>query len=303
MPALATIARLAIATARDYPALGADDDAALIALEGLGIQTTVCVWNDPDIDWGRYDAVLMRTIWDYFKHYDDFLHWLDRLDRLGVATINPSALLRWNSDKRYLQELAQHGVGIIPTRIARARELPALLATLPGQQLVVKPTISGGAWHTLQGRVGEAAFDAAVMQLPDGHDFLVQPFVAEIVSDGEWSLLYFGGTFSHAVIKRPAHGDYRVQGEFGGSAEPLQPSATIRDAADHALASVARLGHPDHAYVRVDGVLCSGRFLIMELEMIEPFLHLDAHPQAAERFATQVAGQLARRKASQATPV
>ncbi|TAL86046.1 MAG: hypothetical protein EPN74_06150 [Rhodanobacter sp.] len=284
--------RLAIATSADYPALDADDAAAVVALERLGTPSTICVWNDPQVDWTQFDAVLIRTIWDYFKHYAAFRRWLDRLDQLGVATINDSALLRWNSDKHYLLELAQHDVEIIPTRVADTRALPALLATMPAQQVVVKPTVSGGAWLTLQGTAGDAAFDQAVAQLPLGHDFLVQPFVPEIVSEGEWSLLYFGGAFSHAVIKRPASGDYRVQGKFGGSAEPLQPGATILAAADHALAAVARIGHRDHAYVRVDGVLCAGRFLIMELEMIEPSLHLDAHPQAAERFATQVAARL-----------
>ncbi len=294
-----TAPRLAIATATHYPALGADDAAAVVALERLGVPSTICVWNDPQVDWTQFDAVLIRTIWDYFKHYTAFRHWLDRLDQLGVATINDSALLRWNSDKHYLLELAQHGVEIIPTQVASTRALPALLATMTAQQVVVKPTISGGAWLTLQGTVGDAVFDEAVAQLPVGHDFLVQPFVAEIVSDGEWSLLYFGGDFSHAVIKRPASGDYRVQGEFGGRAEPLQPSTTILAAAELALAAVTGIGHRDHAYVRVDGVLRGGRFLIMELEMIEPFLHLDAHPQAAERFATQVAGRLRRLQALQ----
>ena len=116
----------------------------------------------------------------------------------------------------------------------------------------------------------------------------------EIVSDGEWSLLYFAGEFSHAVIKRPAAGDYRVQGEFGGSAESIQPNAATLAAADRALAAVAALGHGGHAYVRVDGVICDGRFLIMELELIEPFLHLAVRPAAAERLAQDVAARLAR---------
>ena len=290
--------RLAIATATTYPALGEDDAALLAALERRGIQPTVCVWNDPAVDWTRFDAVLMRTIWDYFKHYEAFLDWLGRLDQQGVATINDSRLLRWNSDKHYLLELAQHGVGIIPTQVTGARDLPAMLAAMPAQHVVIKPTVSGGAWHTLQGSVGDAAFDQAVMQLPAARDYLVQPFVPQIVSDGEWSLLYFAGEFSHAVIKRPATGDYRVQGEFGGSAEPVLPGAATLAAAERALAAVAAIGHGDHAYVRVDGVICDGRFLIMELEMIEPFLHLGAHPAAAERLARHLAQRLGQRDES-----
>jgi len=286
--------RLALATCADLPSIQPDDAYLVTSLERLGIQPVVCVWNDPAVDWAAFDAVLIRTVWDYFKHHAEFLDWLDRLDRLGVPTINDSALLRWNSDKRYLLELARHDVAIIPTRLARAAALPDVLATMPAQQVVIKPSISGGAWHTVRGTVGDAAFDAAVARLPRELDYLVQPFVPEIVSAGEWSLLYFAGEFSHAVIKRPAAGDYRVQGEHGGSAETARPDDAILAAAERALAAVAAIGHGDHAYVRVDGVVSQGRFLIMELELIEPFLHLAAHPAAAERLARDVAGRLAR---------
>lgn len=286
--------RLAIATSADYPSIQPDDAHLAASLERLGVQPVVCVWNDPAVDWSSFDAVLIRTVWDYFKHHTAFLGWLDRLDRLGVLTINDSALLRWNSDKRYLLELARHGVAVIPTRLASAAELPGVLAAMAGQQVVIKPSISGGAWHTLRGDAGDAALATAATRLPRELDYLVQPFVPEIVSEGEWSLLYFAGEFSHAVLKRPAAGDYRVQGEHGGSAELARPDAATLAAADRALAAVAAIGHGGHAYVRVDGVVSGGRFLIMELELIEPFLHLAAHPAAAERLAQDVAERLAR---------
>jgi glutathione synthase/RimK-type ligase-like ATP-grasp enzyme len=250
------------------------------------------VWNDPAVDWASFDAVLIRTIWDYYKHHADFIAWLDRLDRLGVATFNDSRVLRWNSDKRYLLELAAHAVATIPTRLAAAGELPQVLASMPGQQVVIKPSISGGAWHTLRGRVGDAAFADEVARLPCGIDFLVQPFVPEIVSAGEWSLLYFGGEFSHAVIKRPAAGDYRVQSEYGGSVEAVQPDVATLAAAAAALAAVDTRGHGELAYARVDGVVSAGRFLIMELELIEPFLFLAGQAHAAERLAQHLAQRL-----------
>jgi glutathione synthase/RimK-type ligase-like ATP-grasp enzyme len=296
MPTHTAARRLALATASICPGIQPDDAHLAASLEQLGLQPRVCTWNDPDIDWSQFDAVLIRTIWDYFQNYAAFRRWLDRLDQLGVPTINDSQLIRWNSDKRYLLDLAEHGVAIIPTRLASARELRDILATRLGQQVVVKPTVSGGAWHTLRGVVGDPAFDQAVTELPAELDYLVQPFVPEVVSDGEWSLLYFAGEFSHAVIKRPAAGDYRVQSEFGGSAEPILPSAATLAAADRALAAVAAIGHGNHAYVRVDGVICEGQFLIMELELIEPFLHLGSHPQAAERLAQHVAERIDRNR-------
>ena len=286
--------RIAFATCADLPSIQHDDAHLAASLERLGIRPASCTWNDPLIDWSQFGAVLIRTVWDYFRQHAAFIAWLDRLDRLGIPTINDSRVLRWNSDKRYLLDLAWHDVAIIPTRMARADELADVLTSMPGQQVVIKPTISGGAWHTLRGNADDAAFMQAVAGLPIGLDYLVQPFVPEVVSAGEWSLLYFEGEFSHAVLKRPASGDYRVQSEHGGSVEPAEPDAAMLAAAEKALAAVTTMGYGDLAYARVDGVVSDGRFLIMELELLEPSLFLAGQPQAAERFARQLSARLDR---------
>jgi glutathione synthase/RimK-type ligase-like ATP-grasp enzyme len=280
--------RLALATCAHLPGIYPDDVHLANSLKRLGIEPVSCIWNDPAVDWSRFDTVLMRTTWDYFKHYAAFTRWLDRL---AIPTINNRELLRWNSEKRYLLELERHGVDIIPTRIASAQGLRATLAAMLGQEVVVKPTVSGGGWHTLRGVVGDAAFEHALAQLPPELAYLVQAFVPEIVSDGEWSLLFFDGIYSHAVIKRAAVGDYRVQSEFGGSVETVEPDAAIIASAQRVLTAVAAIGHDDHAYARVDGVVVDGRFLLMELEMVEPTLFLAERPDVAERFA----GNLRRR--------
>lgn len=285
---VSTSYRLALATCAHLPGVHPDDTALVTSLARLGIEPSACVWNDPGIDWSRFDAVLMRTTWDYFKHPAAFATWLQRLP---VPTINDRALLRWNSDKRYLLELERAGVEIIPTRVVAAAELPAALAALSGQEVVVKPTVSGGGWHTVRGVAGQPLFQQAVAQLPLDLDYLLQPFVPEIISDGEWSLVFFDGQFSHAVVKRAARGDYRVQSEFGGSVETIEPDAALIASARQALAATAAIGHADAAYARVDGVVVDGRFLLMELEMIEPQLFLTGRPDAAERFA----GNLRRR--------
>ena len=288
--------RIAFATSADYPPIQPDDAHLAATLRQLGVEPVSCVWNAPAVDWSRFDAVLIRTIWDYFKHYAEFLAWLDRLDQLGVPTINDSTLLRWNSDKRYLLELAARGVDIIQTRLFHGSELDEVLAPMRDQQVVVKPTVSGGAWHTLRGVVGEDTFAQALTGLPRQHDYLLQPFVPAVVSAGEWSLLFFAGTFSHAVLKRAAAGDYRVQSEFGGSIESAVPDTPTLLAAGRALAAVASMGHGDLAYARVDGVVSAGQFLLMELEMVEPFLFLAEQPQTAERFARQLAQRLESRR-------
>jgi glutathione synthase/RimK-type ligase-like ATP-grasp enzyme len=291
--------QLAVATSAAYPNIHVDDAHLAASLAALGIQLQVCVWNDPGIDWASHDAVLVRTIWDYFEHYDAFLAWLDRLERSGVPVINPVALMRWNSDKRYLLQLASLGVPTIPTRLSARDTLHEALAAFQGRDVVVKPCISGGAWRTVRGTMGDPAFDRAVSELPSG-DYLVQPFVQAIVDDGEWSLLFFGGEFSHAVVKRPATGDYRVQEQYGGRTGTMDPDAATLAAARHALATCTSLGLGDASYARVDGVVVDGRFLLMELELIEPSLFLAGRPDASQHFARVIAARLESLRATKA---
>lgn len=280
--------RLAVATSSDYSNLHPDDERLFAALERRGVAIDACVWNDAAIDWARYDAVLVRTIWDYFRRYDEYQRWLDRLERAGVRTLNPLDVLRWNADKRYLLELARRGVPIVPTSLAAGGDLLGAIRALDADTVVVKPVVSGGAWHTVCGRRDDPAFHAQLAALPRALDYLVQPFLREIVA-GEWSLLFFDGVFSHAVLKTPAAGDYRVQTDFGGSTRSSAPPPSVVAAAQAALEATRALGDGALRYARVDGVCVDGTFLVMELELIEPLLFLRERPDAAERFAAVVA--------------
>lgn len=279
---------IAWVTSQVHPDIDPDDAGLVEALRAHGIESTPRMWNDPSVDWSAYDALLVRSTWDYFQHYPEFLAWYAHIDALGATIVNPLPLLRWNSDKRYLLELARLGVPIIPTTHARGAGLDAAVATMSGE-IVVKPSVSGGAWHTVRGRVGDAGFAEALAALPRELDYLLQPFMPQILEQGEWSLLFFGGVYSHAVLKKPGADDYRVQTYFGGSADRTEPDAFILAGARHALRQVQALGHGDQAYVRVDGVADDGVFRIMELEFIEPFLHFAAYPASASLFAAQLA--------------
>jgi len=281
--------RLAIATSVAEPEIHSDDKHLAASLRGFGVETTACIWNDPAVNWASFDAVLIRSIWDYFKHYASFKQWLARLP---VPTINHRDLLLWNSNKRYLVELEKYGVPIIPTQVVSASQLQSTLAAMPGREVVIKPTVSGTAWHTVRGVAGESAFGQLVAQLPSEFEYLVQPYMTEVVSDGEWSLLFFDGEYSHAVIKRPKAGDYRVQSDYGGVSLPAEPGPDLVASATRVLAAAAAIGHADVAYARIDGVISQGRFLLMELEMIEPFLHLGNRADASERFAANLVKRL-----------
>ena len=277
--------RLAVATSVAEPEIHPDDKHLVTSLKSLGVETIACIWNDPAVDWTAFDAVLIRSIWDYFKHYANFKQWLAQLP---VPTINNKELLLWNSDKRYLIELANYGVQIIPTQVASASQLQSTLAAMPAREVVIKPTVSGTAWHTVRGVAGETEFDQIVAQLPLELDYLVQPYLPEVASDGEWSLLFFDGEYSHAVIKRPKAGDYRVQSDYGGVAQAAEPDTDLVASAGRVLEAAAAIGHADVAYARIDGVISQGRFLLMELEIIEPFLHLGHRADASERFAANL---------------
>ena len=201
--------RIALATSAEHAELHPNDLPLVEALRTAGFDPVAEVWTDPSVDWSAYDAVLLRTVWDYHRRYDEFTEWLALLDKAGVPLLNDSGLIRWNGDKRYLLELRERGVAIVPSQVAAGACLREVVSGLAGQEIVVKPTVSATALHTVRGVAGSAEFDRTLTELPE-LVYLVQPFQSEIVEDGEWSLIFVDGEFTHAVVKHPVAGDYRV---------------------------------------------------------------------------------------------
>ncbi len=276
--------RIALATSAAHPELHEHDLPLVDALRAAGLDPVAEVWTDPSVDWSAYDAVLLRSVWDYHIRYDEFSDWLSLVDKAGVPVLNDSGLVRWNGDKRYLLELRERGVAIVPSQVAAGDCLREVVAGLDGEEIVIKPTVSATARHTIRGVAGSRELSQAMDDLPDTV-YLVQPFQTEIQTDGEWSLMYVDGEFTHAVVKLPAAGDYRVQEEFGGYATLAEPSAAMLASAQAALAAAGS----DPLYARVDGVIVNGRFLLMELELIEPYLFLPQSPEATKKLAAAVA--------------
>ncbi|MEU4392234.1 hypothetical protein [Kribbella sp. NPDC023855] len=281
--------RIALANSADYAELHPHDLPLKAALEAAGLHPVAETWSDPSVDWSSYDAVLLRAVWDYHRRHLEFTEWLGQLDKAGVKVLNDSDLVRWNSDKRYLLELRERGVAIVPSQVAAGACLREVVAGLDGQEIVIKPTVSATAHHTVRGTAGSAELSRAMEDLPEDV-YLVQPFQPEIQTEGEWSLIFFDGEFSHAVLKRPAAGDYRVQDDFGGTAEQLDPPAAVLTGSTEALAAANTRRPP--VYARVDGIVSAGRYLLMELELIEPYLFLPEAPEANTRLATAVANRL-----------
>jgi glutathione synthase/RimK-type ligase-like ATP-grasp enzyme len=246
--------RIALATSEQLPGLD-PDDAPLRA--SLGDRAEPAIWSDPDVDWGAYDAVLIRSVWDYFVRHAEFLAWLDRVP---VPMWNPADTIRWNSEKTYLRELEGRGVRTIPT---------AWEGEVPWDDAIVKPTVAGGSLGLRRTTAGEP--------IPPGH--MAQPFLPDIVSAGELSIVFFDGELSHAIRKIPAEGDIRVQPEHGGRVVPAEPTDDELEIARGVLDAAAAGGH-EPLYARVDLV---GDGMLIELEAIEPRFFFEYAPKGAEQ--------------------
>jgi enamine deaminase RidA (YjgF/YER057c/UK114 family)/glutathione synthase/RimK-type ligase-like ATP-grasp enzyme len=280
--------RVALVTCAAYPDLFHDDLLLARALEEVGICPVPAIWDDPAIDWMSFAALVIRTPWDYFERAAEFRTWLDARIASGVLMCNTGDILQWNYDKGYLQHLEAAGVPLVPTIcIGRGEQadVQALARARGWNEIVVKPTISGGAYRTYRFFVDDAAAYAGhVDETLADRGVLVQPFLPEILSEGELSLLFFDGVFSHAVRKRPKPGDYRVQFQFGGTTESVEVEPALVEQARACVLAAPSLP----VYARVDGVVKDGEFLLMELEVFEPLMFLASHPEAPGRFARAV---------------
>ena len=286
------MSRIAFATSKALKALTDDDRLAVPPLKARGIEVVPAVWNDPKVAWDSFDLVVVRSPWDYMHHGDAFRQWFTTLDRAGVPVQNPTSVLRWNLDKTYLQWIEERGGSVVPTEWVEKGGSVGLAEVLKRRgwgRAVVKPTVSGGAVDTWIIDQGTAAADQPkILPILARCGLMIQPFLAEIETDGELSMLFYNGKYSHAVRKRPKSGDFRVQTDHGGTVEPATPSVgTLREAQ-----RIVDLRGEDLLYARVDGVVVGDEFLLMEYEVLEPQIFLPYHPQAADRFAEAVASYL-----------
>jgi glutathione synthase/RimK-type ligase-like ATP-grasp enzyme len=288
----ARVKRLALATYAALPHLNDDDRLLIEPLAALGVTAEPAVWDAIDVRWEEYAGVMVRSCWDYHRRLDEFLAWVARLERSQVPLVNSAALLRWNSHKAYLRDLATAGVPTVPTHWLTSSERASLAELLQSEAwdaAVVKPAVSASAHDTWRTSPRTAARDQPRLDalLAQG-DVMVQEYFGEVASPGEWSLVFFGDRFSHAARKRPAAGDFRVQWEYGGSAEAMVPPRHLIEEAERVLEAV----DGTTVYARVDGVERGGRLILTELELIEPHLFLGWEPDAAARLAGTLADAL-----------
>ncbi|WP_169943911.1 RimK family alpha-L-glutamate ligase [Microbispora sp. H11081] len=264
----------------DDPVGERDDEReiALAAWLGAGIEGTPVSWRDPRVDWSEFDAAVVRSPWDYIDRRDEFVAWAHRVES-ATRLFNPAAVLEWNTDKTYLRTL---GVPTVPTHWAEpGTDLP------DWDEYVVKPAVSAGARDTIRTTDRDAAAAHAAGLLAEGRTVMVQPYIPSVEQEGELSLLYFGGQFSHAVRRHPM---------LAGVPETMENRATLRDPDDDQFVLAERVlaAVPQNLlYARVDLVrMPDGEPVLIELELAEPHLFLRDELAAPDLFAETLAGML-----------
>jgi len=264
-------------TSSEMPDLLPYDQETIKSLTQQGIDVDILDWekviHTDSAILRNYKAIIIRTIWNYFKKPESFIEMLDFCEENNLPLLNPVNIVRWNMDKRYLQDLQDDGIELIPTKfIFKHHENVFQKAINRGwKTMVLKPMISGGSYHTfvITDQEGKR-FDELIEEFYQNRPYLLQEFIPEI-ANGEISTLYFANGYSYSIKKVPQAGDYRVQFNYGGQYQAIAQIIQER------LNSTT-------LYQRVDGVWRDGHFLLMEVELIEPDLYLGHHEEALNEW-------------------
>lgn len=243
-------------------------------------------WNRPNIEWEQFDAVVIRSTWDYQNSPEEFLETLQEIEKV-TSLYNPVDICRWNLNKRYLIDLQSKGVEIVPTHWLsglKKASIESVFQNLNAERLVAKPLIGANADDAFVLKSKDSASWHNAIGVFADREVMVQPFINSIETEGEYSLFYFGGHYSHAIVKRPATGDFRVQEEHGGKILSVNPTEDLVHAGKQAIEAIEKT----LLYARVDFVrLDSGQPALIEMELIEPSLYFEQCPKSAGLFAAQ----------------
>jgi glutathione synthase/RimK-type ligase-like ATP-grasp enzyme len=261
-----------------------EDNLLLAEFETQGFRAQPVVWSQPKIDWNQFDIALIRSTWDYLDEQEQFLEVLSHIEASSCRLFKPLEGIRWNIDKHYLFDLEKWGVPIIPTYLASHVEMGALhkmFVENQWQTVILKPTVGLGGSHSYQIPLHKLDRTLTMLRTSQpGHEYLIQPFIQEIVTEGEWSFVYFNRQLSHVLLKKPAPNDYRVQGIYGGTVQSAEPQAQDLLQAEAVIAQLPF----DLLYARLDFVRVEGHLAVIEVELIEPIFSFNLVPQSIVRL-------------------
>jgi len=278
--------KAAFLTMEDLTGFECYDDLLIKPLNHLGWSVENIPWQKKDIDWNNFNAVIVRSTWDYQSDPDNFLTVLNRIDESSARLENSLSILKWNMNKNYLRDLENKGIKIVDTiweKSFRPEKTDDYFSKLKTEEIIIKPNISGNADNTFRIKRSEMhLFNAELKEIFANRDFMVQPFNNNIITEGEYSHFYFGGKYSHSILKTPKENDFRVQEEHGGIINSVEPNEDQITAAKNILGKI----NPLPLYARIDFVRTAGNnFALMELELIEPSLYFNMDKESPVRFA------------------
>tara|TARA_R110000737_G_scaffold123766_1_gene155876 strand:- start:25833 stop:26744 length:912 start_codon:yes stop_codon:yes gene_type:complete len=266
----------------------------------LGWQTELVSWRRENVNWSDYAAVIIRSPWDYQDDMENFLKVLANIEQSTAQLENSLSVVTWNINKSYLKSLAAEQVTIVPTLWPAdfdVNNMAGYFDHFLTEQIVLKPRVSANADNTFW--LTKDNYQTKILELSQAfasRELMVQPFMADICQEGEFSLFYFNGAYSHTILKTPAQGDFRVQEEHGGGLLSVTPEPALTAAANQTMQAISKL-HGELLYARIDFVRYQDTFALMEAELIEPSLYFNMDELSPQRFAKAFVARMAANEA------
>lgn len=285
--------RVALITWSGLPEGVASERLLLPHLAASGVEVKFVDWHSASCDFSQFDLLVLRSCWDSHLHGAQFVEWLQRVASM-VPVLNDLKTVLWNRNKFYLRELEEKGIQIAPTIFVASGEEIGVgnRARIESwQKVVVKPAVSASAHNTWLAESAALPADVDLVRKMNSEAFLIQQFIPEVQTQGEISFTYIDGGYSHAVLKRPVAGDFRVQEEHGGSSELFVPSSSLLGQVNALVNAVPQVRRS--LYCRIDVVERAGKLILMELELIEPELYLNLAEGSAGKLAETIVRRLA----------
>lgn len=279
--------KIALLTCEKLPDLTPEDQQLIPALAKHNIEAKAVIWSNKTINWNDFDYLIFRNTWDYFEKEIEFIIWLDQIEKLGIKTLNPIEIIKKNIHKFYLREMEKQGITILPTVFIDKTDNLNLAERIPShwKKAVIKPAFSAGSYLT-------EVFEVSAIQeinkqyttIASEKELLLQEFMPQIQTLGETSFIFFNKKFSHAVNKKPIDGDFRVQSQFGGKYNLVQPSQELIEKA----LKIVHTFQDDLLYARVDGIVIDNDLYLMEIECVEPDLYFNLSKGSLEQFVAAI---------------
>ena len=265
-----------------------DDRMLQRGLQQHGHEATLLQWTNTSIDWNEYDIAVIRSTWDYIDRREEFLSVLSKIESSSCKLFNPLEAVRWNSDKHYFFDLQKWNVPVIPTYNPEIQSLTDIREEFlrnNWDEVVFKPSIGGGGSGLHRTHINDIESEYSELKKKNPqHQYLLQPLIKSVRSSGEWSYIFIDRRLCHVMLKKPAAGDYRAHGIYGGSNEAAYPPTDEIKQAESILAALPF----DLLYARLDLVKMDERLVVMEVELIEPVLYFSLFPEGVEMFVEAV---------------